>query len=358
MAYTHLAYLMIIQGKLHQAKAAYEQAMQVAEMSTIPSPLSGVAHTGMGNLLVEWNQLDRAENELQRGLELGQKWANQDTEISGYTGLIRLRLEAGDYSAAQVLVDELVKNTESDPVFWRQALIDSLQARIWIWQKRQQPLQAWVARIAPTLEGTVPYMLEDQAIILARAHLSLDQFQQALAVISRLLPVTQAGGRWGRALELRLLQSLAWHQVGEIGPAFESLESSLEAAEAEGYIRLYLDEGEPMEQLLSAYTEQPSARFKVYTAKLLSDFASQKRLHSPQPLDALSRQSSELIEPLSEREMEILRLMAAGMNNQEIGGQLVISQNTVKSHLKNIFGKLGVNSRMQAVARARETGLL
>jgi LuxR family maltose regulon positive regulatory protein len=358
MAYTHLAYLKIIQGKLRQAEKTYRQAMQVAEMSPIPSPLSGVAHTGMGNLFVEWNDLDQAETELQRGLELGRKWANQDTEISGYTGLVRARLAVGDYHAAQGLTDELARNTESDPVFWREALIDSLQARIWLRQRQLQPLQAWVARIAPTLEGTLPYMLEDQAIILVRAHVCLGQFQMALAEIGRLLPAIEAGGRWGRAIEIRLLQSLAWRQLGEIDQAFESLESSLEAAEAEGYIRLYLDEGEPMEQLLSAYTEQPSARFKVYAAKLLADFAQQKGNISKKPVDLVSRQSPELVEPLSEREMEILRLIADGLSNQEISARLVVSQNTVKSHVKNIFGKLGVNSRTRAIARAREAGLI
>jgi LuxR family maltose regulon positive regulatory protein len=95
----------------------------------------------------------------------------------------------------------------------------------------------------------------------------------------------------GRAIELRLLQSLAWRQLGEIGPAFESLESSLEAAEPEGYVRLYLDEEEPMEQMLSTYTEQPSARFKEYAARLLSDFARQKRRNSQGSVDLLSRQS-------------------------------------------------------------------
>jgi LuxR family maltose regulon positive regulatory protein len=349
---------MIIQGKLRQAENTYRQAMQVAEISPFPSPLSGVAHTGLGNLFVEWNDLDQAEMELQRGLELGRKWANQDTEISGCTGLVRARLAVGDYRAAQILVDELVRNTESDPVFWREGLIDSLQARIWIRQKQPQLLQSWVDRIAPTLEGTVPYMLEEQAIVLARAQIILGQFQQAHSLVERLLPAIEAGSRWGRAIELRLLQSLAWRQAGEISLAFESLESSLEAAEAEGYVRIYLDEGEPMEQLLSAYTEQPSARFKAYATRLLSDFSRQKRSHSAEPVDPLSHPSSGLIEPLSEREMEILRLMAAGFNNQEIAERLVISLNTVKSHLKNIFGKLGVNSRMQAVARAREMGLL
>ena len=358
MAYTHLAYLMIIQGKLREAERTYQQAVQVAEISPIPSPLSGVAHTGMGNLFVEWNDLDRAEMELQRGLALGRKWANEDAEISGYSGLIQSRLAVGDDRAAQELIDDLARLPGRRQVFWSEAMIDSLQAKIWIKQKQLEPLLVWATRKALSLEGGVPYMLEDQAILLARVQITLGQFQPALASIERLLSATQAGGRWGRCIELRRLQSLAWFLLGKSETAFESLESSLEVAEGEGYTRIFLDDGEPMEQLLAAYREQPTARFKEYATRLLKASDKEKRSISSNPDNPKLIQSTGLIEPLSEREMEILRLMATGLNNQEIGEQLVISLNTVKSHLKNIFGKLGVNSRMQAVTRARDIGLL
>jgi LuxR family maltose regulon positive regulatory protein len=255
MTYTHLAYLMIIQGRLRQAERMYQQAVQVAEISPIPSPLSGVAHTGMGNLYIEWNDLDRAETELQRGLALGRKWSNEDAEISGYTGLIRSRLAVGDYRAAQELVDELARLPRRRQIFWSEALIDSLQAKIWNKQKQLVPLLAWATQKALQLEGDVPYMLEDQAILLARVQITLGQFQQALILIERLLSANQAGGRWGRCIELRLLHSLAWFHLGKFETAFDSLESSLDIAQAEGYTRIFLDEGVSLEQLLSAYCD-------------------------------------------------------------------------------------------------------
>jgi LuxR family maltose regulon positive regulatory protein len=358
MAYTHLAYLMIIQGKLRQAEKTYRQAFQVAEMSPIPSPLSGVAHTGMGNLLVEWNYLDQAETELQRGIQLGQKWANHDAEISGYTGLIRSRFATGDHHGAQELIDELGNLIVNHQVAWSGALIEGLQARVWIQQKQQESLQAWAARKALELEGQVPYMLEDQAIVLARAHITLGQFQPALSLIERVLPATEAGSRWGRAIELRLLLSLALFLLEKSSLAFKSLESALELAEAEGYLRLFLDEGEPMERLLTTYAHQPTARFRDYASSLLLAFKVEKKSIPTGSPNQPPTGSSELIEPLSERELEVLRLLASGLSNQEISARLVVSQNTVKSHIKNIYGKLGVNSRTQAIARSRAAGLI
>jgi LuxR family maltose regulon positive regulatory protein len=132
----------------------------------------------------------------------------------------------------------------------------------------------------------------------------------------------------------------------------------LQLAEAEGYLRLFLDEGEPIEMMLSAYMLEPTARFKVYAARLFEAFTSQRRSSTPGTGVPKSSQSLELIEPLSERELEVLRLVADGLSNQEISARLVVSHNTVKSHIKNIYGKLGVNSRTQAIARARQAGVL
>lgn len=358
MAYTHLAYLMIIQGKLHQAERAYQQAMQVAEKNPIPSPLSGVAHTGIGNLFVEWNRLEWAEKELRHGIDLGRKWDYLDSEIAGTTGLVRLRLATGDISEAQELIDELTRLIEKTPVALPTVLFDTLQARVWIHQKELDALQGWVSRIAPGLEESVPYMLEDQAIILARAQISLGQFQQALSLIERLLPAIEAGSRWGRAIELWLLQSLIWLHLDKSSLAFERLENALQAAETEGYLRLFLDEGEPVERALSAYTQQPAARFQGYASRLLAAFAADKTRIPPETGSRPVTVATGLIEPLSERELEVLRLLASGLNNQEISISLVVSPNTVKSHIKNIYAKLGVNSRTQAIARARQASLL
>jgi len=310
-------------------------------MSPIPSPLSGVAHTGMGNLFVEWNYRDQAENELRCGIELGRKWANQDAEINGYTGLVRSRLAAGDHHGAQELIDELVNLIKNSKIPWSMAMIDGLQAKTWMQQKQLEPLQAWATRKALALEGGMPYILEEQAIILARAQITLGQFQLALSLIERVLPATEAGSRWGRTIELRLLQSLIWFHLGKSSLAFESLESAFQATEAEGYLRLFLDEGEPMERLLTSYADQPSARFQDYAISLLAAFTKEKIRIPTGTTDLPLIGSSALIEPLSEREMEVLRLIAAGLNNQEISARLVVSLNTIKSISRTFMASWG-----------------
>jgi LuxR family maltose regulon positive regulatory protein len=176
--------------------------------------------------------------------------------------------------------------------------------------------------------------------------------QSALHLLDRLLVAADEGKRIGSAIEISIVQALAHHAQGNKAKAFESLKRALSLAEPEGYLRIFVDEGKTMTELLASLNESHKDEgLKEYISKLLS--ASQKQVENapaspPQPL----------IDPLSQRELEILRLVEQGLSNDQISKKLFVSVSTVKGHNLRIFNKLQAKSRTEAVARARELGLL
>ena len=168
--------------------------------------------------------------------------------------------------------------------------------------------------------------------------------------LDSLLQVAEAAVQTGSVVELLALKALALRAQGQSAQAMTMLERALTLAEPEGYLRIFVDEGEPMKLLLQKIRAEGGG-MKDYVDQLLSAF--EERVFHPSSLGP-----QPLVEPLSERELEVLRLIADGLSNAEIAGKLVIAQGTVKRHINNIYGKLGVQSRTQAVARSRELGLL
>jgi LuxR family maltose regulon positive regulatory protein len=177
--------------------------------------------------------------------------------------------------------------------------------------------------------------------------------QEAVELLERLLQAAEAGGRMGSAIEILLLRALAHAAQGNIPLALVPLERALTLAEPERYVRVFVDEGRPMAQLL------PAAALRGirpgYTGRLLAAFEAEKQRGAEQ---AHLRAAQPLVEPLSPRELEILRLIAQGLSNQEIGARLFLALSTVKGHNRVIFDKLQVKSRTEAVARARSLDIL
>jgi LuxR family maltose regulon positive regulatory protein len=173
-------------------------------------------------------------------------------------------------------------------------------------------------------------------------------------LIGELIEMTEKNGWVSKVIELLALQSLAHHVDGDISKAMKSLEKALTLAEPEGFIRTFVDEGPPMARLL--YEALSEGIAPDYVRKLLAAFP------ETEPEKAAEKQTitSDMgwIEPLTDRELEVLQLIAEGLPRQEIASQLVLSLNTVKTHARNIYGKLGVNNQMQAVGKARGLGLL
>jgi LuxR family maltose regulon positive regulatory protein len=191
-------------------------------------------------------------------------------------------------------------------------------------------------------------------MILARLLIAQGRRDEALKLLQRLLESAQACGRTSRAIEILILQALALQAENDTDQAITSLERALTFAEPGGFIRIFVDEGPPMAHLL--YEALARGIAPDYVHRLLSAFPDAK----PEPASPPSTQASksDLIEPLSEREIEVLELVAEGLSNQEIASRLFLSQHTIKAHTRNIYGKLDVHSRTEAVARCRALGIL
>jgi LuxR family maltose regulon positive regulatory protein len=230
----------------------------------------------------------------------------------------------------------------------------------------------WVEGRGLKEEDEPSYPREREYLMLARVLLTRHEPYRALGLLEHLGALAQAQGRTESVIEARLLQALAFHAVGDGARAMTALAEALASAEPEGYVRIFVDEGAPMRFLIADLRLHPQKFWGLQIAESSDNFAQRLLPYVDQLIAAFSRaddalpkqseiqnlKSKILVEPLSEREREILRLLAEGLSNREIAQKLYLAVGTVKVHLKHIYGKLGANSRTQAVARARERNVL
>jgi LuxR family maltose regulon positive regulatory protein len=214
------------------------------------------------------------------------------------------------------------------------------------------------------MDDDIRYTREFEHITLARLLIAAGKsdretgtLDQATRLLGRLLQAAETGGRLGSAIQILLLQALAFQAQDNLPHALALLERALALAEPEGYIRIFVDEGEAMQSLLQMLIEKQS-RYRDhplsgYADKLLAAFTQPVAA----PKSAIFHQKSDMIEPLSERELEVLKLLRTDLSGPEIAGYLIVSLNTFRTHTKNIYNKLGVNNRRAAVRRAEELDL-
>jgi len=195
-------------------------------------------------------------------------------------------------------------------------------------------------------------MRRHEHVVLARLLIRQGQAGRALALLESLLPLVEAQGRISNVIEIEILQALAWSDLEQVNRALQAVEQALALAEPGGYMRIFLDEGPPMARLLYQAVQQGIR--PEYAARLLAAFPTSQ---AEEKLPLLER-SPDMVEPLSERELEVLQLIAAGLSNRDIAQNLFLSISTVKVHTYNLYGKLGVHSRTQAVRRAVGLGIL
>jgi LuxR family maltose regulon positive regulatory protein len=317
---------------------------------------------GLGDLLREWNELDAAERHLMDGLDLvkGTLPVFADEVTLGYIALARLQQARGEYTQALATLDAFI-DLASLRRFVPQLLARGMavQAQVELAQANLAAALRWAdgSGLSPT-DDDLSYPREQEYLALARVRIAQSRdedpsnpfLQETLGLLDRLLQDAETKARLSSVLEILVLRALALTARGDQKHALTTLEQALTRAEPEGYIRLFVDEGGPMRSLL----RQAQARGITphYVAQLLAAFDEQ---HVSGPAGPAC---STLVEPLTEREREVLHLLSTGASNREIARRLVVSLGTVKKHVSNLCGKLGVQSRTQAIARARALRLV
>jgi LuxR family maltose regulon positive regulatory protein len=354
LSFSHLARMQSIQGRTRQATKTCRLAIQSAQESTNPpSPLLGMVYVGLGDVLYEWNELERAQSHLQQGIDLAQPWSNWETLVPGYLGLAKVQAAQGDWAGAAQTLAGLADRLPPLQSPWGMPLIRAHQAQLDMRQCDLDAAVAWVRQTDLTVDGDLAYTSEPEAIILARVLAGLGRLDDAVRLGKRLLAAAEDGERTGRVIEVLIGQSLALQAQGKPEAALAALERALTLAEPEGYVRVFVDEGVAMGTLLQQAAVHGMA--PDYVRRLLPAFgAATADRRPPTAADA----NLSLVEPLSQRELEILRLVVEGLSNREIAERLVLAVGTVKAHVHSIYGKLGVQGRVQAIVRARELNLL
>jgi LuxR family transcriptional regulator, maltose regulon positive regulatory protein len=357
----HLGEIQMMQGHLRQAQATFERSLQLAQAyPPRSSAFWGMASVGLGNLAYERNDLAAAAAHLQTGLELGKLMNVWECLLPGCRGLALLHQARGEGKQALAVLDELLELAAATTPLVLPA-VEEYRALLNLRQGNLAAASRWLAafQAQPPREDRAQW--NQEALIAARIWLAQGQGADAYAEaqLRQWLPEAEAANRGGQLIEILILLALACQAQGQPEAAQRYLLRALALAEPEGYVRLFVDEGEPLRRLLlggRGRLDSAQTALIAYIDRLLAAFAAP--LAGPEHPKASLAKPHPLPEALSERELEVLSLMAAGHSNQEIADRLFISLTTVKSHATNIFGKLSVSNRTQAVAQARSLGLL
>ena len=327
------------ENQLYRAAGTYQRVLQLA--GDQPLQIIYEAHLGLARVLYEWNDLDAAEQHGRQSLHLARQYDRViDRFVVCEVFLARLKLAQGDMAGAAAILAQADQSARQQNFVYRIPEVAAAQVLTLL---RQGNLAA-AAELAQTHELPLSQ---------ARVHLAQEDPSSALAALAPWRRQVEAKGWKDERLKVMVLQAVALHAHGEKNKAVQLLSDALALAEPGGFIRLFVDEGLPMAQLLSeaaAHGIMPD-----YVGKLLAVFEAEEQKSADK---SVLPPAQPLIEPLSQREMEVLRLMAQGLSNREISEQLFLALSTVKGHNRIIFDKLQVQRRTEAVARARELGLL
>lgn len=353
-----LADMKMAQGRLREAIRLYEDSLQLAEQHG-EAVLRGTAdlYTGLSELSLEQNKLAAAKAYLLQSKALGQEAMLPRWSYRWHVAQAKIKKAEGKLDEALNSLDEAARQYVRGPVP-DVATTAAMKARLWVALGRLDEAQRWADEQGLSVDDELYYLREFDHLTLARlwiAQYRRDRVEQdvleAIALLERLLQAAEAGGRMGSVLEILILQAMAHEAQGNFTAALVPLEHTLALAGPEGYVRLFVDEGRPMATLLKRMKAENSGQ-KVYISQLLVAF----NIETVSELPVVRTQP--LVEPLSERELEVLQLVAEGLTNRQIAERLFLALSTVKGHNRVIYGKLNVGRRTEAVARARELGIL
>jgi LuxR family maltose regulon positive regulatory protein len=343
------------QGRLTDALHTYQRALDLASAQRAAEPLRGTAdmHVGIAGVLLERDDVVVAGEHLAVSHSLGDYNGLPQNPYRWQVATARLRETEGDLDAALELLDE------ADRVYVGDYLpnvrpVPAVRARLRLRRGEIDEAEAWARQGHLSPDDEVSYLHEYEHVTLARLLLARHRrdrdsaaLEATLGLLDRLLAAAQDGGRGGSVLEVLILQALAHQARGAVPTALDTLQRAVTLAQPEGYVRLIADEGAPMAALLKALTKQSAA--PGYARRLLAATArTEQRPDRP----------AALVEPLSDRELDVLRLLGTDLDGPDIARALSVSLNTMRTHTRNIYAKLGVTSRRAAVRQARDLNLL
>jgi len=356
-------------GHLHRARTTYQQALDIARSQAVgidgtigdqPNqvvPGNINLYVGFAELHRQRGDLTTASDYMETGITLSQQTAFKSSIYRLSVVMARIKLAQGDLTEALTLLEKAEREFTPGPMPAGQP-IDALRVHVWLSQGRLEDALRWIdarglsVADVPTYQTEFEYMTVARVLIALYADRSDDSaIQDAMTLLYRLLQLAEDEARTGSIIESLILQAIAHQAKGEETAAHEILERAITLAEPEGFVQVFLDAGAPIQSLLSiclSHGVQPD--FVTMLLQAMADSSD----NDPSEVDP----NQLLIEPLSNRELDVLELMAQGHTNKAIADELVIAVSTVKKHVNNIFGKLTVSSRTQAVTRARDLNIL
>ncbi|MBN1180304.1 MAG: tetratricopeptide repeat protein [Anaerolineae bacterium] len=345
-------------GRLHDAGQLYRQALELATDSQgQPLPIAGGVLAGLGDLAFQWNRLDEAVDYLHEGIQLMEQWTEIGA-LEAYLTLARIKQACGDLAGAHAAIRQAQQRAlQFDATQIDDIVVAMSQAQVWLAEGNVEAVERWAAERGLTGVDAIPTSEDDvsmeerlrkyESLVLVQLWIAQGRTADALALLAATLPLAEKRQRPELLIRIHLLRALAFHAQSDVHSALGALETALALGEPEGYVRPFLDAGPTMAHLLYQAAEQGASA--QYVGALLAAFDTPTPAPPP---------SEPLIEPLSQREIEVLQLIAAGCSNQDIAHSLVLALSTVKVHTYNIYSKLAVHSRTQAIARARALGIL
>lgn len=363
MAFCILVHIQVEQGHLQRAMQICQQAMQLVEEQAGESlSATAVLHISRGQIFYWQNKLEEAEHALQKGIALCKRWEHRDLMIYCYTIMAQIKQGQRDASAAWEMAQLAEQSVRVDqPHYWIASATTALQIQLAVALQNFALIEQW------QLTEMCSYVNIFEQEALAQIALSQQQPEKALAILEKIFQCAEEAGRVGAMIDIRVLQTLAYQQQQATKQALRTLTHALTLAEPDGFIRPFLEGGPSLREMLIYLASEPKAQEDTpspvtsgFVHTILAAFGDLPPEQTAQEMHSeLEQERAERAKKwqVNKREIEIIRLIVDGLSTQEIARRIIITENTVKWYVKNIYSKLQVHNRAQLVVQARELGI-
>jgi LuxR family transcriptional regulator, maltose regulon positive regulatory protein len=311
--------------------------------------MMGWLYISWGDVLRDLNNITGALSYIQQGIEFSEQSNDAAMIGSSHLSLGRILFIKDDLAGAEAVIEKMENLAQkSDMPLYVVDPLEALKVRIWLQKGNLKPAVQWMQDREVRENGKYTLLQESKQILFSRILFAHGEVAESLEWFQKLIKIAEADGRNISVIEMLLVQANALKSKGDIKAAISSVKKAISLANPGGFISIFVEEGPSIAELLQIMLDENADIPRAYVKKILSAFR----------LTKLIQTDDSIVERLSERELEVLRLIVAGLPNKIIMEELFISMSTVKTHVRNIYSKLNVNSRIQAAAKAKELDIL